>query len=161
MAQVYPKIEYRKTYEFTINDVKFGPLPKNTLDELFSDGRTASFFMERCLVIWFPKLKFASSKGYDFINESEKEGSNKRYIDQKGFTKRGGNFAPSTMIGAGRQVDEAAFQAHAKHTSYVFTDITSFVPGRKIYVCFWTGEDLIRTFGSNKIRASLRDKLFP
>lgn len=45
MAQVYPKIEYRKTYEFVINDVKFGPLPKKTLDELFSDGRTASFFM--------------------------------------------------------------------------------------------------------------------
>lgn len=155
----YRDFEYNTTYTFRIHQFAFGDLKNNDLLDLFFDGRVSSKFLEKHIPLWFPTLSFVDKTGYDFIDSSQKaktEGRDK--IDQKAFTKRGANYAPSGMIGVGRKVNLEAFSAHAENISYCFTDITKFP---EVRVCFWTGKDLINKFGHNKINHSQRDKLFP
>lgn len=159
MAKNYPNFDYKKTYEFRITPFSFGDLGEKDLLDLFMDGRVASKFLEKHIPIWFPTLKFVDETGYDFVDSSAKAKKMKReHIDQKAFTKRGANYAPSGMIGVGRKVNLQEFQAHAAHTNYCFTDITKFP---QVRICFWTGADLMEKFGSNKIGVSMKDKLFP
>ncbi len=147
------KIEYKKTYNFNLTPFQVGSIPTEELVELFMDGRVASKFLEIHIPIWFPNFQFVDAKGYDFIDKVTGE-----KVDQKAFTRRGANYAPSGMIGVGRKVDLKEFVAHAENTTYCFTDITQFP---KIKICFWAGAELLRMFGSNKIGYGQRSKLFP
>jgi hypothetical protein len=155
----YRNFEYKKTYDFTFNtgDVKFGLLDFQTLKSLFGDGRTASFFMERHIPLWFPTIEFSSSKGYDFLDKSKPTNSIQHKIDQKTFTKYGVNYAESNLKGGSRVFNEQQFLEHTSTISYCITDVTNFP---RVSVVFWTGEDLLKTFGRAKIAKSQRSMLF-
>lgn len=143
-------MEYNMTYQFVV-EASFGDLSKETVNKLFTDGRVASHFLEEQLCEWFPSLTFVDGKGYDHVDEE-----NNRY-DQKSFTKRGTNYAPSNMVGKGRSVDEEVFHAHAKEISYILTDVNDFP---KVRVVFKKGEDLLKDYPNGKIPHNARSVIF-
>jgi hypothetical protein len=145
-------IEIDKVYDFEIGDVSFGSLPKEILYDLFTDGRVSSPFIERCLVKWFPQLKFIGGRGYDHIDISN-EGIK---YDAKSFTKRGSNFSPSSMQGKGRKIDPIELWEHANTMIYIFCDIIDFP---KVKIIFKNGTDLTK-YTDGKIKVTERDVLF-
>lgn len=157
----YQQFEYNKTYTFPLNesDLRFGPLEYKTVVKLFQDGRSASFFIEQCLPLWFPSLKYATSntKGYDLIDTTQPANSNRRHIDQKTFTKHGVDYSSSLLKGGNRVFNDKDFFEAAMKTSYCITDVRQFPT---IHVVFWEGKDLIETFKSRKITASKAALLF-
>ncbi len=59
-------IEINKKYSFEC-DASFGTLSQERVNELFTDGRRASGFLELQLEEWFPSLHLTSGKGYDHM----------------------------------------------------------------------------------------------
>ena len=92
-------IKLNKVYEFEC-DATFGTLSQKCVNNLFTDGRHASGFLELQLEQWFPELTFVDGKGYDHVDVTGKK------YDAKCFTKGGAKFCPSVMLGAGRSIDE-------------------------------------------------------
>ena len=125
-------IEINKKYSFQC-DASFGSLSQERVNQLFTDGRRASGFLELQLEEWFPSLKFVDGKGYDHIDIDGIK------YDAKCFTRRGAKFCPSVMIGAGRSVDEEKLWEHANNMVYIFCDIVNFP---KVNVIFKNGSDL-------------------
>ena len=147
------KIEYNKKYTFDFTDkVSFGELSKNTLYELFRDGRVASKFLENTIPIWFPELEYVDAHGHDHVHKESG-----RMFDNKNFTKKGANYAPSVMLGAGRKVDRTVLHEHANEIDYILTDISSFPIVNLVFV---NGTELVETFPSGKIPYTAKNNLF-
>jgi len=130
---------------------KFGDIPQETLDNMFRDGRIASFFFEYQLVKWFPELTRVDAKGYDHVD------SDGNKYDAKGFTKGGLNYAPSIMVGGGRKIDEAELHSHASNISYICVDIVKFP---QIQVKFKKGNDMVSEYPKGHVPSNHRDALF-
>lgn len=146
------KIEFNETYTFDFTGtVSFGQLPEPVICEMFKDGRLASHFLERQLEVWFPELTFVNAKGHDHLDEQGVK------YDQKCFTKGGLKFMPSTMIGAGRSLNEEVAQEHANEINYIACDIVDFPVVR---VIFKTGSDLVEDYPKCAIPFKDRQKLF-
>ena len=146
------KIEFDKTYTFDFTGtVSFGQLPEAVICEMFKDGRLASHFLERQLEVWFPELTFVNAKGHDHLDEQGVK------YDQKCFTKGGLKFMPSTMIGAGRSLNEEVAQEHANEINYIACDIVDFPVVR---VVFKTGADLVKDYPKCAIPFKDRQKVF-
>ena len=143
---------FDKTYTFDFTgSVSFGGLPEAVICEMFKDGRLASHFLERQLEVWFPELTFVNAKGYDHVDTAGVK------YDQKCFTKGGLRFMPSGMIGAGRKLDEAVAQEHAREINYICCDIVDFPLVR---VVFKRGTDLANEYSKCAVPFKDRAKLF-
>lgn len=146
-------IMYDKTFEFDLEGkVSFGDLPLELIHELFKDGRVASKFLENHLPIWFPELEFRDARGYDHVRIADG-----RRFDLKGFTARGACYAPSEMLGKGRNIVESAVHAHAQEIDYIFSDITEFP---RVRIVFKRGTEMVQQFPSTKIKYNQRNQLF-
>jgi hypothetical protein len=146
-------LEYNKVYEFDLaGKVKFGDLPTELIHEMFKDGRVASKFMEHHLPIWFPELEFVDAKGYDHVRTTDG-----RRFDLKSFTKGGTTYAPSVMVGAGREIDEQKLHAHAETIDYVLSDITEFP---RVRIKCIPGRDLVRDYPAGHISVAKKQLIF-
>ena len=147
------KFKFNTTYEFDFTGkVQFGDMPVEQLHKLFQDGRVASKFLENTIPTWFPDLEFVDAKGYDHVSKTTG-----RQYDLKGFTKGGANYAPSTMLGAGRKVDVQVLHEHAESIDYIISDVTEFP---KVRIVFKKGTDLVRDYPTGKISIKERKNLF-
>lgn len=144
-------IDYERVYEYTIDNISFGSLPRDVVVELFKDGRVASHFLERQLEVWFPELTFVNAKGHDHLDP---EGN---LYDQKCFTKGGLGFAPSHMGGKGRVFVQEEAHEHAKDVTYICCDIIDFP---KVRVVFRRGSDLIVEYPKCKVPFKNRELFF-
>lgn len=145
-------IKYNTVYTFDLRGkVMFGDLPEPALNKMYQDGRVASHLLEQQLPLWFTQLTFVDRTGYDYV-----DGTDHKW-DLKGFTKRGANFAPSCMIGAGRKVVEAKLAEHVSEVDYIFSDITQFPTVR---IVFKVGKDLIKIYPKGKISYTKMKSLF-
>ena len=146
------QIEFDKTYTFDLTgSVSFGDLSTSIMHDMFKDGRLASHFLERQLEIWFSELTFVNAKGYDHV------GSKGVRYDQKCFTNCGLRFMPSTMIGAGRKLDESVAQQHAKEINYICCDIVDFP---QVKVVLKKGTYLVSQYAKCAVPFRDRAKLF-
>ena len=136
-------IELNKTFTFEINNISFGDLPTEVLNEILTDGRLVSHFLERQLEIWFPELTFVDGKGHDHID------ADGNLYDQKCYTDGGLAFAPSNMIGKGRQIVEDVATKHCKKITYICCDVIDFPT---VNVRFVKGSDLLKEFPTFKIK---------
>jgi len=139
------------TQTFTIDNVSFGDLTKEQCNDILTDGRLASHFLERQLEIWYPYLTFVDGKGHDHVD------TDGNLYDQKCFTKGGLAFAPSNMIGKGRSIDEAVATNHCKDIIYICCDIIDFPTVR---VKFVTGKELMKDYPKFKVPHKDREVFF-
>jgi hypothetical protein len=148
------KINYDTIYCFDFTGkVQFGDLPKETVYELFRDGRVASKFLENHIPVWFPELKFVDATGYDHVDVATET----KKWDLKGFTKGGASYVPSNMIGAGRRVDLQEAHDHANTIDYIFSDVVDFPLVR---IQFKSGKELVEQYPKGKIDFKYRNELF-
>jgi hypothetical protein len=141
-------MEYNKIYTLDFTGmVTFGHIPEEVVYEMNRDGRRVSHPLEYELPYHFSNLERVDAVGYDLIDH----GNNKRKIDQKSFTKRGCNFAPSNMVGKGRKLDVEVATEHAKSIDYVLTDVVEFPIVR---VKFVNGAELVKRYPNLKIPSS-------
>lgn len=120
------KINLNQIYTFECS-ASFGTLSQKLVNQLFTDGRVASPFLERQLELWFPDLTFVDGKGYDHVDIHLQK------YDAKCFTKGGAKFCQSVMLGAGRSVNEEKLWEHATQMIYIFCDVVDFPHVRVIY----------------------------
>lgn len=146
------KIEFNKTYDFNINNVSFGSIPKARIHEFFKDGRVASFFLEEQLQHWFPELtRIEGNKDHDHIDTVG------RKYDAKNFTKNGLSFKPSNQKGQGRKFNKSVAHSKAKKLIFICCDIVEFP---KVRVRFIRGPELVKEYPSCEIGKSKREVLF-
>tara|TARA_R100000008_G_scaffold53577_2_gene32545 strand:+ start:42 stop:491 length:450 start_codon:yes stop_codon:yes gene_type:complete len=146
------QIELDKTYIREIKNFSFGDLSRETLIEIFKDGRVASHVLERQLVHWFPDLTHVGGcEGHDHVD------STGQLYDAKNFTKRGLNFKPSKMLGVGRTFDYKAMVKKASEMIYIACDIVDFP---KVRIIFKNGTELARDYPNGKISKTKREVLF-
>jgi len=117
-----PSVELDKTECYTIDDYSFGGLPKETIVDLFKDGRIFSHFIEKWLAAHYPLIHVAGCKDHDFIDG----GNPNIHYDQKTFTKGGCRYYESGMIGVGRKFDLEKFQEKAKNMIYIIVSNLDF-----------------------------------
>ena len=146
------KIELNRTYDFCIDEVSFGSIPRQRIHEFFKDGRVASFFLEEQLPHWFPDLKrIEGNKDHDHVDTEGKK------YDAKNFTKGGLRFMPSNQMGAGRKFNEAKAHDKANKLIYICCDIVDFP---KVRVRFAKGSELIKDYPKCSIPRKNREVLF-
>lgn len=143
------QINLNQIYTFEC-PASFGTLSQKLVNQLFTDGRRASGFLERQLELWFPDLTFVDGKGYDHVDLQQQK------YDAKCFTQRGAKFCPSNMIGVGRSVNEEKLWEHATQMIYIFCDVVDFPQVRVIYK---KGTDLLN-YPKGNIPFKDRDVLF-
>ncbi len=146
------KIELNKTYNFNIDSVSFGSIPKVRIHEFFKDGRVASFFLEEQLPHWFPELtRIEGNKDHDHVD------THGRKYDAKNFTKGGLRFMPSNQMGAGRKFNALVAHKKANKLIYICCDIVEFP---KVRVKFVKGSELIKEYPKCSVPKSKREVLF-
>jgi len=147
-------IQLDTTYNMTIANFQFGDLSNDVLVNLFRDGRTCSPFIQMQLQVWFPDLKYVNQAGFDHVAIT-----NGQKYEHKSFTKSGCNFAPSNMVGSGREVKPELVKEHIvkENLIYCVVDIVDF-PG--IRVRFEKGLDMIQKYGNCKIPFKDRESFF-
>ena len=145
-----PQIELNKTYTYKC-EATFGTLSQEKVNNLFTDGRRASGFLEIQLEEWFPNLTFVDGKGYDHVDTDGLK------YDAKCFTRGGSKFCSSKYLGVGRSLNVEEHEAHAENIIYIFTDVVEFP---KVQVRFVKGSDLIQTYKKGSIPFSHRNALF-
>jgi hypothetical protein len=147
------KIEYNKSYVFDFTGkISFGDLSKELLNTMFRDGRVASKFLENHIPIWFPDLEYVDAHGYDHVHKESG-----RKFDNKNFTARGTNYAPSVMVGAGRKIDKAVLHEHANEIDYILTDISNFPT---VNLTFIRGTELVEKYPNGQIPYKAKRSLF-
>jgi hypothetical protein len=146
------KIQKNKTYNFKVNNISFGDIPKERIPIFFQDGRVASFFLEEQLTHWFPELtRIEGNKDHDHLDlEGHK-------YDAKNFTKNGLKFKPSNQIGEGRKFNKEIAHAKAAKLCYICCDIVEFP---KVRVKFIDGKDLVKEYPGCEISKGKREVLF-
>ena len=146
------KIELNKTYNFNIDSVSFGSIPKVRIHEFFKDGRVASFFLEEQLPHWFPELtRIEGNKDHDHVDTLG------RKYDAKNFTKGGLRFMPSNQMGAGRKFNETIAHEKADKLVYICCDIVDFP---KVRVVFKSGKELVKSYPKCSVPTKDREVLF-
>ena len=146
------KIELNKTYNFNIDSVSFGSIPKVRIHEFFKDGRVASFFLEEQLPHWFPELtRIEGNKDHDHVDTLG------RKYDAKNFTKGGLRFMPSNQMGAGRKFNALVAHDKANKLIYICCDIVEFP---KVRVKFVKGSELIKEYPKCSVPKTKREVLF-
>ena len=146
------KIELNKTYNFDIDSVSFGNIPKERIHEFFKDGRVASFFLEEQLPHWFPELtRIEGNKDHDHVD------TRGRKYDAKNFTKGGLRFMPSNQMGAGRKFNALVAHNKANKLIYICCDIVEFP---RVRVKFIKGSELIKEYPKCSVPKSKREVLF-
>jgi len=146
------KIQMNQTYNFKINNISFGDIPKKDIPDFFKDGRVASFFLEEQLTHWFPELtRILGNKDHDHLD------NNGLKYDAKNFTKNGLKFMPSNQLGEGRKFNAEIAHAKAAKLRYICCDIVDFPSVR---VKFIEGNDLIKVYPKCSVPRSKREVLF-
>lgn len=100
--------------------MQFGPIPKQSVWQAFTDGRVAGVLNELLCVELFNNLSHAptSSDVFDLIDRDGKK------YEARTVTKNGVKLIPSSMWGAGRSVDKKAYRKRLKQLhGFVFTDV--------------------------------------
>jgi hypothetical protein len=146
-------IEFNKTFDQTIENVSFGNLPKDVVNEMFKDGRVFAPFAERILEQDFGLKYIPGCKAYD--NEDAAD-SNIKY-DQKTFTKGGCKFMPSSMIGTGRKFDQGIFNEKVKNMNYAIVSNVNFP---HIRIRFMSGTELAAKYPKGEIKPGDHAALF-
>jgi len=143
--QIQSSIELNKTFTHTIEEFSFGNLSKETIIEIFKDGRAFSHFIEPWLASHYPLIHIKRCKKYDFkdINNS------KILYDEKTFTSNGCKFYPSNMIGEGRTFNQAIFEEKASKLIYIIVSNVNFP---EIKIKFVKGSDLILQYPKGEIK---------
>ena len=114
-------LEYGVRYDYVVDNLAFGPLSRNALNKLFSDGRVCSRMIEPLVALLFDDLDF---KGND--NGLVRLSTNKKQ-EVRTFTKSGCNLVPSSQLGIGREYNKDEYLARvASVESYIIVDIRSF-----------------------------------
>jgi hypothetical protein len=118
------------------------------IQEYMTDGRRASFIIERRLKWDNPDWKLAPSEGagFDLIDPSGYR------WEVRSVTKQGVYFNPSNQVGSGRVFDETEFLNKLHSVSgFILADITKFpkVPVFKFPVCYVFEWHKRRLLGSN------------
>jgi hypothetical protein len=136
-------ILFNNTITKIIQNVAFGNLTLETINELFKDGRIFSHFMERMLAVDYSLTHVTGCKGHDLVDPAD----NSIKYEQKTFTKGGCKFMPSNMIGQGRKFDKAVFDEKSKNLNYIivsninFPEIKiRFVKGTELTILYPKGE---------------------
>jgi hypothetical protein len=143
--QTQCSIELNKTFTHTIEEFSFGNLSKETIIEIFKDGRAFSHFIEPWLASHYPLKHIKGCKKYDFedINNSQ------ILYDEKTFTSGGCKFYPSNMIGEGRTFNQEIFEEKAKKLIYIIVSNVNFP---EIKIKFVKGSDLILQYPKGEIK---------
>jgi hypothetical protein len=100
------------------------------IEEMMTDGRRASFIIERRLVLEHPGWQLAKSEGaaYDLIDPDQ------RMWEVRSVTRGGVYFNPSNQVGSGRRFEEAGFQQKLDGIEgFILTDIVTF-PSVDVFV---------------------------
>jgi len=144
MSLTTPSIELDKTFNHTISDYGFGNLSNTKCKEILRDGRVFAHFVEVWICENYPLIHVKGCKKYDFTD--------KNYpvilYDEKTFTQRGCNFAPSSMRGSGRNFDEKIF---IEKTVKLIFCIVSNIDFPNIKIRFVRGTNLIAKYPNGKI----------
>ena len=141
---VTPCVSLNVTETYTIDNISFGDLPPDIVNEIFKDGRVFSHFIEKWLAYHYPLTHVSGCKDHDFIDLYH---PNIKY-DEKTFTKLGCHFCPSNMLGQGRVFNQEVFEE--KTTKMVFC-IVSNLNFPEIKVKFVRGVDLLEKYPKGKI----------
>jgi hypothetical protein len=128
-------------YEFKIDNVSFGDLNTEELNQLFQDGRVASHFLEIQITKWFPDLQRKEVKRGRA--KSDHIDSNNNLYEMKNFTKYGCKVMPSYQYGGSRKFNFNEYNELAQQTRYIICDIRSFPT---IRVIFKNGADMVKLF---------------
>jgi len=146
-------IVFNKTITKVIEDVSFGSLSREVLQNLFKDGRIFSHFAEHFLAQDYNLKHITGCKGHDLTDTSDAA----IQYEQKTFTGNGCKFMPSNMIGQGRHFDQAVFDEKSKKLIYVIVSNVDF-PNLKIR--FVKGVDLASKYPTGEIKFSQHDNFF-
>ncbi len=146
-------VELDKTFEHVIENVSFGELSQEVVNETFKDGRPFSHFIERWLEAEYPIDHIAGCKNYDFVDRNNK---NVKY-DEKTFTQGGCKYCPSSMIGTGRIFNKEEFEEKTKKLIFC---IVSNIHFPRIRVRFVRGITLLEKYPKGVIPLKDADKFF-
>lgn len=154
---VISTIKFNTTFVHTIQNIEFGNLSIEKCIEIFKDGRPFSHFIEPWLEKNYPPLKHIKGcKDHDFIIDGINGDENIQF-DQKTFTTRGCNFAPSNMVGKGRKFDQEVFDEKSKKLLYIIISNVNFP---EIKIKFIRGIDLVIDYPKGIIPRKHLDKFF-
>ena len=144
-------IQFNKTYTYKFENISFDNLPKDTIYEIYKDGRVFSHLIERWIENVFPLKWIPKCKTYDFID------INHNQYDQKTFTKNGCKFMPSNMIGTGRKFNREKFLEKSKSLNYIIVDNIEFP---LIKLKFIKGIELSQKYPKGVIKLKDRNTFF-
>ena len=97
-----PNLKLNTTYTFDLRGkLALPPLSEQEVAEFLTDGRVAGLLAERLYVKFFGDISLAGNAGkaYDVLDQ----GGN--WYESRAITKRGFTTIPSSMWGAGRELD--------------------------------------------------------
>jgi hypothetical protein len=146
-------IVYNHTFTKVIENFSFDYLPRETLIEIFTDGRHCSPFLEKILAKDYHLKHITGCKGYDFVDSVDESIK----YDEKTFTKNGCDFTPSNMKGQGRAFDKAVFDEKSKRLNYIIVSNFNFP---EIKIRFVKGEELAARYPNGKIPFREHDTFF-
>ena len=146
-------VELNKTFIHRIENVSFGDLPSEVVNELFKDGRPFSHFIEKWIEKNYPLKHISGCKKYDFIDIDNPETK----YDEKTFTKGGCKYCPSNMLGQGRVFNQTEFEEKSKKLIFCIVSNINFP---EIKIKFMKGEDLIKIYPKGSISLKDHDKFF-
>ena len=146
-------VELNKTFTHIIENVSFGELPMQVVNEILKDGRPFSHFIEHWLASNYPLKWVGGCQPHDFVDINNEEIK----YDEKTFTKGGCRFCPSNMLGQGRVFNQKIFE---EKTNKLIFCIVSNVDFPKIKIKFIKGTDLIKIYPKGIINLKHHDKFF-
>lgn len=127
----------------------FGVEPEDVF-EFMTDGRRASFIIERRLKWSHPGWELAPSEGAGY----DLKDPNGRLWEVRSITRGGVYFNPSAQVGKGRFFEEGGFRAKcAAIEGYILSDITRF-PQIPVYVV--PVRNVLRWFDSGKLGSNAK-----
>ena len=145
--------ELGKTYTHILKNIAFDNLPVDKVHSIFKDGRVFSHLIEPWLANEFNITHVTGCKGYDFIDNANKD----VLIDEKTFTKGGLSFTPSNMKGQGRTIDKDVFREKAIKLTYCCVSNINFP---EIKIKFIEGKTLLELYPNGTIPLKDHVKFF-
>lgn len=139
-----PSVQLNVTRTHMIDNVSFGDLPQESVNEIFKDGRVFSHFIEKWLEKKYPIIHVSGCKDHDFIDSNY----NEIKYDEKTFTKLGCHFCPSNMLGQGRVFNQKVFEEKTKKMIFCIVSNLNFP---EIKVKFVQGSNLLEKYPKGKI----------
>lgn len=146
-------VALNNTVTKVIENLAFGPLPREVLIALFKDGRISSHFMEQVLAQDYGLTHIPGCKDHDLVEPSD---PSVRY-EEKTFTGNGCKFVPSNMLGQGRHFDKEVFEKKASGLIYAIVSVVNFP---EIKIRFVKGVDLLAKYPMGEIKLSQHADFF-